>query len=332
MWESLREQNIRRQFTVTSWDPKSFGRPVPDYPATSNRSRIWEWMTTDVDADMVSEFQFPPQFGTTLASATDPFRSELRELLWVTAGDNKNGAPADPTAIAVFARKPQRKLSLNGVLVRDLGGRLAHSSAYAAPGRFGEHADHRLRRDGYRPDADRQSRKAGIPGPPRPAEDVPRHLVLLYTLGGGNDATNYTGSNAANALYPDTDTEATPNPNSRLRMAAQMAVNWVDALDPDDTITLFEYDTDLENGWNLDDNPYTADATTDRRTVYGVESQKLAFSESLALFVVNTKIWPPIPPTIRQPRSTTPRTATLCSWNWRTCCRRRSDSPTTTGR
>ncbi|MFM8475580.1 MAG: hypothetical protein ACKOEO_07245, partial [Planctomycetaceae bacterium] len=96
---------------------------------------------------------------------------------------------------------------------------------------------------------------------------------------------------------------------------AQFAVNLVDAMDPDDVITKFEYDKNLgadlndptRGGWNLDDDPYTIDpnetplpetdnnfgVVTDRGrhredgftrgVVYGVESQQLAISEVLAV-------------------------------------------------
>ncbi|QDU07288.1 hypothetical protein [Gimesia aquarii] len=97
--------------------------------------------------------------------------------------------------------------------------------------------------------------------------------VLLYTLGGGSDSTDYSLDNSGNALYT----------NAQLEEMAQFAVNVVDALDPDDVITRFEYDTNLNNGWNLDDNPYTSAGETDRAEVFGVEAQKLTLSEFLAI-------------------------------------------------
>ena len=68
---------------------------------------------------------------------------------------------------------------------------------------------------------------------------------------------------------------------------AQFSVNVVDALDRDNVITLFEYDINLSNGWNLDDNSATGGNLNpglreqDRRVVVGVESQQLALSETL---------------------------------------------------
>ncbi|APZ92823.1 hypothetical protein [Fuerstiella marisgermanici] len=95
--------------------------------------------------------------------------------------------------------------------------------------------------------------------------------VLLYTLGGArNDAAgvvkNYLGINDP-ALVPDALDPMVPgNPHpealythDQLRRMAQFAVNLVDSLDTDNVVTKFEYDKNLSNGWNLDDDPYTAD-------------------------------------------------------------------------
>ncbi len=124
----------------------------------------------------------------------------------------------------------------------------------------------------------------------RLARDI---YTLLYLTGGGNDAVNYaTTSNAlplgggVRPLYTD----------DQLREMAQFAVNLVDALDPDTNITVFEYDKDLSNGWNLDDNAYDNGAgdtqppflmpvsLVDRGVVYGVERQQLALNEAQVIF------------------------------------------------
>ncbi|QDV53241.1 hypothetical protein [Gimesia fumaroli] len=75
--------------------------------------------------------------------------------------------------------------------------------------------------------------------------------------------------------------------DSQLQIA-QFAVNLVDALDPDDVMTRFEYDIDLSNDldgdgrtWDLDDNPYTSENASERRVVWGVEAQQLTLSEFL---------------------------------------------------
>ncbi|QDT29951.1 hypothetical protein [Gimesia panareensis] len=117
----------------------------------------------------------------------------------------------------------------------------------------------------------------------RMARDI---YVLLYTLGGSKDNLDYRSSNLTNALYTD----------AQLKEMAQFAVNVVDALDPDDVITRFEYDKNLNDGWGLGDNPYqTSDETTlasglgissqatQRGVVHGVEAQKLTLSEFLAI-------------------------------------------------
>jgi hypothetical protein len=69
------------------------------------------------------------------------------------------------------------------------------------------------------------------------------------------------------------------------RLMAQFAVNMVDQMDSDDVMTVFEYDQDLTNGWNLDDNAFDAtDATgNDRQVVYGIEQQQLCLSEAQLL-------------------------------------------------
>ena len=132
----------------------------------------------------------------------------------------------------------------------------------------------------------------------RLARDI---YTLLYLTGGGGDTFNYaTTSNQPVAgvrpLYTD----------DQLQEMAQFAVNLVDQLDPDSNITIFEYDKDLSNGWNLDDNAYDAVADTqppfnvlpiDRGVVYGVERQQLAFNEAMVVFsqqAVNST--PPIIP------------------------------------
>ncbi len=110
--------------------------------------------------------------------------------------------------------------------------------------------------------------------------------VLLYTLGGSKDNLDYRADNSSNALYTD----------AQMQEMAQFAVNVVDALDPDEVITRFEYDKNLHDGWGLGDNPYhTDDETTlatnlgissqagQRGVVYGVEAQKLTLSEFLAI-------------------------------------------------
>ena len=119
----------------------------------------------------------------------------------------------------------------------------------------------------------------------RLARDI---YTLLYTFGGGNDAVNYAAT--SNAINPSTGVRPLYT-EEQLREMAQFAVNTVDALDPDDHITLFEYDKNLADGWGLDDNPYdggdavgTSLAAGDRGIVYGVERQRLALNESMVIY------------------------------------------------
>ena len=136
--------------------------------------------------------------------------------------------------------------------------------------------------------------------------------VLLYTLGGaeldGNGfPLDYTGINDPNAVDAASGRLYS---HAQLRQMAQMAVNMVDALDPDDVITKFEYDKNLGDGWNLDDDAFSDDGYTviaegasefanvtengryredsgsptfDRGVVYGVEAQQLTFNEVFAV-------------------------------------------------
>lgn len=109
--------------------------------------------------------------------------------------------------------------------------------------------------------------------------------TLLYTLGHVNPLTNVTTTpNTGGAVYSD----------DQLREMAQFAVNLVDAMDPDDTVTAFVYDKNLVDGYTLKDDGYVDQPPYDPATrryedaergmVFGVEMQKLAFSEALAVF------------------------------------------------
>jgi hypothetical protein len=107
----------------------------------------------------------------------------------------------------------------------------------------------------------------------RMARDI---YVMLYTFCGGNDAHDYRLPNGT-AGHNDEE----------LQRMAQFAVNVVDSLDSDSAISMFEFDTDLSDGWGLDDQPWdTAEDPDpgDRQVVYGVEAQQLTFSETLWVF------------------------------------------------
>jgi hypothetical protein len=124
----------------------------------------------------------------------------------------------------------------------------------------------------------------------RMARDI---YTSLYLMGGGADTAGVAAFNyAALSNQPSPTTGIRPvYTDDQLQEMAQFAVNVVDALDPDANITLFEYDKDLSDGWNLDDNAYDATADPimapastrkpDRGLVYGIERQQLCLNESM---------------------------------------------------
>jgi hypothetical protein len=62
--------------------------------------------------------------------------------------------------------------------------------------------------------------------------------------------------------------------------AAQWAVNVLDFRDEDSTMTGFEYDTNIADGWNVDGDPKTSEAT--RKLVWGVERPEILIVETAA--------------------------------------------------
>lgn len=134
--------------------------------------------------------------------------------------------------------------------------------------------------------------------------------TLLYMLGDAN--ANPTVNPVTTSNAPDASGVRPVYSDEQLIEMAQFAVNLVDAMDPDDTVTCFVFDTDLSDGYTLNDDGYTnpippsdpdpmvdsdgdGDPTNDleatnidvaggRGIVYGVESQKLTFAEALAVF------------------------------------------------
>lgn len=321
----------RRRFTVLSWDRKQFnlsrilgpgadgqpgeagvddnkngviddpgelGWPVKDNGDPTDDLRAWEF-SGDVDEDGL--FEFPPSNfnsgGTTIGPyagyhpnspfpginpagtySPDPFRPQLRRLLEVEHG-NRNEL------------KLQFRLGLNNLLdvVRSQNG-VAHP--YYSPLEYRPLTAH--------PTGNSISSITTVPAgdaapayPPQNDEDrefwarfdrqrMARDIyVMLYMLCGGNDDLDYR-TNTAGSAYSD---------EQKQRMA-QFAVNVVDSMDRDNVMTMFEYDTDLSNGWGLDDQPWGHLSTppvadpdaADRAFVYGVEAQELAFSETLWVY------------------------------------------------
>lgn len=65
------------------------------------------------------------------------------------------------------------------------------------------------------------------------------------------------------------------------RRAAQWAVNVLDFRDEDSTMTAFEYDTNLANGWGVDGDPATT-GEADRGVVWGVERPDILIADTAA--------------------------------------------------
>lgn len=299
-----RGYDIRRKFTSASADRKNFS-----FAESSNANmRPWEF-NIDVPQIYGPEAKFPPQFNSiprryqeqdsdgdgnpdidTHVSgqfSSDPFRTETRALLEVIRDGTQSTY--------------QRRLSMNQLAtIKD--GKLSFRSLTPHPSGLGAAAISAVA-PAYPPTTDVQREYWARRDRQQMARDI---YVMLYLLGGGCDSPTqddhtsidvgsklgstivdgeiddydrnigslgYLKSNATNQIYTQ----------KQLTEMAQFAVNHVDRLDPDNVITVFEYDTDLSDGWGLDDNPMTIHPTEDDRAVaYGVEAQELTLSESLA--------------------------------------------------
>ncbi|HET6327406.1 MAG TPA: hypothetical protein VFG04_22180 [Planctomycetaceae bacterium] len=316
---SNRAGQIRQRLTSASWDLKSFGKEfLGTYTGLNDARRLWEFTDTSPGATGVGPFRFPPDFGgtgvipapplTATASTPYPLRMDLAHLLWTLADPNQLGTNTQllsqrPLSInhlveQVQLTNPTTGLPYTGFRFRPL---TPHPTAINPPATLPNTPivppAHTADQIGYvinRPD-----NLIGANATPANQEWLARYdrqrlardiYTLLYLTGGGNDSVNYatasnqpTGTPAVRPLYTD----------DQLREMAQFAVNLVDAMDPDTNITVFEYDKDLSNGWNLDDNAYdsTADLAApfsiipaDRGVVYGVERQQLAFNEAQVTF------------------------------------------------
>ncbi len=286
--------------------------------------RSWEW-TADADGDGVPEF--PPRFGGVLAysdtedqngngtldpgedlngngklDGQDPFRPEVRRLLTVEAGEQRENfgqlllsvnhildvnrstnAPADDNTSEYLAHMQQFGFQFRALV--EHSDDTAAATVTSMPTTQPAFPPQTFAATEYWARRDRQQL----------ARDI---YVLLYTLGGAqvgppHGIINYTGDNSGRVLYTE----------QRLRQMAQFAVNMVDAMDTDNVVTRFEFDKDLGNGWGLDDRPWTATDvaaveptsadvtdnglypadTGNRGVVFGVEAQQLAFSEVLAV-------------------------------------------------
>lgn len=281
-----RGDKIRKKFTTMSWDRKQFGMTI--IPGFRN------WETDGLQ-------QFPPF--NSLSSNLHPFRPPLRQLLTVKVGNTDSTQQqlqmkmnlnevlvydSTGTGRVVTTRPltphPGEDVNGNGTLDTSLGEDLNGNNALdSLPSTAINSGWYSYNLPAYPPTSVQSQEFWARYDRQCMARDI---YVMLYTLGGGNNGLDYRSDNSGNALYSD----------AQLEEMAQFAVNVVDALDPDDVITRFEYDKNLADGWGLGDNPYqTGDETTlasglgissqsgQRAVVHGVEAQKLTLSEFLAI-------------------------------------------------
>ena len=318
--KSDRAAQIRQRLASTSWDLKSFGKEfLGVYSGTNDARRLWEFTDTSPGATGVGPFRFPPDVAVAsltppITSSTRtlyPLRLDLAHLLWTLADpqqkqtSNAQILPQRPMSINHLVEQvpmtdPTTGNQYTGFRFRPL---TPHPTAVGSPPTtllstpipVPPHSSDGV---GYTISTPEQLHAAG--GTAQQQEWLARYdrqrlardiYTLLYLTGGGNDAVNY-------ATTPNQPAGGTgPRPlytEDQLREMAQFAVNLVDALDPDTNITVFEYDKDLSNGWNLDDNAYDNGAgdtvapfsinLPDRGVVYGVERQQLAFNEAQVIF------------------------------------------------
>jgi hypothetical protein len=240
-------REIRPRYTTLSNNRREFGKTTEWIPATQALPAVRAWESQI----------FPPTF------ATRPYRP----LLWFYMGNN----------ISTTMKSAQLRLSANqlvtdqdgnpypagvptGIVLRDLIPHPTGLSANAVASVPFTMSPATPEAQEYLARRDRQAM----------ARDI---YVLLYLFGGNQD------------MNPLTTPGATLYTEQQLKDMAQFAVNYVDALDRDSVMTRFEYDTDLSNGWNLDDDAYTT-TESDRAEVWGVERQELTFSEVLAIRAV----------------------------------------------
>ncbi|MEQ8634170.1 hypothetical protein [Gimesia maris] len=239
----------RKRFTTISWDRKQFSRPQSVNGASTN--------------------QFPPTF------SINAFRPELLALLGVDTVENPQQLKLNLNQLLVYENSgtgrtvsyrpltshPGEDMNDNGSLDagEDLNGNTVLDSLPATVINTGWSSGST---PAYPPTTPQQQEFWARYDRQRMARDI---YTLLYSLNS-----------------PSATTVSSYTSDDLLQMA-QFAVNLVDSLDPDSVMTRFEYDTDLTDGWGLDDNPYTntaaEQATGQRKVVWGVEAVELTLSE-----------------------------------------------------
>jgi hypothetical protein len=254
---------IRSQYTTLSMDRFQFGTGL-----NGNRAAF----EVNADADNDTFLEFPPV--TIDKTGTSPFESlrlAVRKQLTVEFGADLSGSVHNNSGF---------KLNMNQIMDLDLTG-----AAYSRDLTFHPTIDPgaaTLMAVPY----------ANVAATPQTQEYWARRdrqwlardiYVLLYILGGGNDAQHYQAIGSGMGADPDDNTARNIYTDAQLKEMAQFAVNYVDAMDPDQNITKFEYDKNLGDGWQLDDEAYNDEGGADRGEVYGVELQALTFSESVVI-------------------------------------------------
>jgi hypothetical protein len=298
--ENQRGDEIRKRYTTVSSDRKNFAAPrapVIDDSGTVTGGRYWEWTddygNTFDTAAPGSKLRFPPTFGAagspisryavdgkSGATADDPFRPSVRYLLQSTRNDMQVKQFQQRLAVNQFLYFDSQS---NQLVYRDLTPHPLDPGAAAVP--TGSTLSVNTT-DAVRPPLAQVQASPGTQEfwARRDRQQLARDIyVMLYLFGAPGTATDndYTGaanpaniSNASNGLYSA----------EQLEQMARFAVNLVDAQDRDKVFTRFEYDTDLSNGWNLDDDAYTVDSgSSDRAVVWGIERQELALSELIVV-------------------------------------------------
>jgi hypothetical protein len=282
--ETASRQAASKRLTAQSWDRKHFG-----FSRYFIGNRSWEFNRDGNNDGNANAFpptfrpadwddnSPPSRFPTAPNSTTineEPFRDALTLLLSVVNESTRRG-------------RPQFRINLNRYLYSPRPGFLAYRQLTdpANNWQLAQRDRQKMCRDIY---------------------------VMLYTLGGGNDNTNYADMNDHSNTMTIGVNDDFVYTRPQLRQMAQFAVNLVDSMDRDTVITKFEYDKNLgktvdvnddtsilRGGWNLDDDPRTNDGfaalpsndanrdadypedSIERGVVYGVEAQQLTFSEGM---------------------------------------------------
>jgi hypothetical protein len=279
---NLQAQQIRQRFTTSSWDRSEHSQSWSADPRSA-----WEF-NADLDGDGLLEF---PPIGGTPQLPVDIFRSATRAWIGCEVPGTQWNPLHEQTRLNPLhaTRNQQRRLDLNRLATvadRRFPPQIRTSAAPQItenPIRFRRLTPHPITSQFFNSVPDRSADAGPTYEDPlvqefwarRDRQEMARDIyTLLFTLCGGDPATGTTWP-----TYVE----------GQLIELAQFAVNVVDELDPDNTITRFEFDVNLSNGWNLDDNVDTIDPqdrtlpSGEPAVVYGVEAQLLTFSEVLSV-------------------------------------------------